>query len=196
MSLAVYCVIGAIGGAMLGSGAGATAYTIKKKKQRTPPEPPAMAESAIAEPPEEGRRNPRPVRHEVFGVPTRYFTSNSEFYVPLTRLEEYLQWDPETALFQAIVARIDVFIGQHLLLASGKSVSGVAIPVEAQKIRNDVMRALREIVDFSDAERKSTMKRAAMTELVSEIQKLLDGNITNMHRVVASRPLRASPAQP
>jgi len=205
---------------MLGSGAGATAYAVKKKKiaaadaaapssllplpsagnaaLRPPPAAAAAAtndddDAAVAD--DSIRvRNPRPAKHQMFGVPTRYFTSGSEFYVPLTRLEEYLQWDPETALFQAIVSRIDVFVGQHLLLASGKAISGIAIPVEAQKIRNDIIRALSEIVEFSHTERKAEMKRTAMLELVDEIKKLLDGNIANMHKVVASRPLRASPA--
>lgn len=196
-------------GAMLGLGVGAaTGYGVSRalKKQHTqvktplpeltdedasnidfsatqsPAEPEKVAEADAPKPGKEGT-------HDLFGTTTHYLTRNSEFFAPLDRFYQMLQFKEEKDAFVSVVTSLDNLLGMEILLNARTPVAAAAIPSLAQRTRNKIKAGLRIIVQFSDEKRPSPTKKGAMQSIVDDMLKTIDEIIKGLHRTIAAAPM-------
>lgn len=201
-------------GAMLGLGAGAAAgYGVSRVISKEKPHVPAIEaeqdekEASVLEPlvgnadaPSNTEASPTPKidqpsasakgkTHNIFDTTTHYLTQNSEFFTPLDRLSQYLQFKEEKDTLSVVVRDLDCILGMEILLNTRTPVAAVAIPSIAQKTRNRVKASLGVIVQFSNEERPSETKRGSMQEIADDIMKTVDEIIQGLHQTVAAAPI-------
>ena len=195
-------------GAMLGLGFGAaTGYGVSRvlRKQQPPIETPLpeLTEGDAAETtpsnvqsPElkkvSGTDAPKPVgkgTHVLFETTTHYLTRNSEFFAPLDRFYQMLQFKEEKDAFVSVVTALDNLLGMETLLNARTPVAAAAIPSLAQRTRNKIKAGLHIIVQFSDEKRPSPTKKGAMQSIVDDMLKTIDEIIKGLHQTIAAAPM-------
>lgn len=127
--------------------------------------------------------------HDIFSVKTHYLTRNSEFYTPLDRFATFLQFAEERASFQRVVEAIDNLLGMEVLLNTQDPISATAIPVVAQKARNQAKELLTSIVQFSQEQRPSPSKKKDMETIRDEMTQIMDEILQGMHQTIAAVPV-------
>lgn len=128
-------------------------------------------------------------KHTVFDTASHYLTTNSEFYTPLDRFYNMLQFKEEREAFGEIVVAVDGLMGMEILLNARSPVTAAKIPSVAQRARNKAKQAFAAIVEFSHEQRPSQTKRSTMQELADSMLKIMDEIITAMHQTIAAAPI-------
>lgn len=160
------------------------AVTFPKRPSVEDP-PPA---TTTASPPAVAKK--RKGKHTVFDINTHYFTTNTEFYVMLSRFYEYVMFPEEKEAFAVAVQRIDNLLGLDILIHAREPMSKAAIPSIAQSNRNEALRQLKWIVENQNEQRPSTTKHEAMTTMLTDITTAMDQIVNDMSRLVALQPVR------
>jgi len=185
---------GAAVGLAVGSLAGfGVSRIVQNHRRRQPPSAPAIADTPGAAKPPADRPMAAAAQskgaHEVFSVKTHYLTRNSEFYTPLDRFATFLQFAEERASFQRVIEAIDNLLGMEVLLNTQDPVSATAIPVVAQKARNQAKELLTSIVQFSQEQRPSPSKKKDMETIRDEMTQIMDEILQGMHQTIAAVPV-------
>lgn len=133
--------------------------------------------------------------HEFFDTKTRYLTTSNEFYVPLDRFYMYLMFDEEKEAFKQLVSAIDDLVGLEEMITARKPVMITAIPTLAQRARNEAKRLMEVIIAFNDSARPSSIKKAKMETLKTDIVLIMDEIVVQTHTTLAARPVGGQVAE-
>ena len=165
------------------SGSPSGSKTPSKTPSKTAPQ------SVSKSPPAETVAAPKKGKHDIYGIGTHYLTSNSEFYTPLTRFHDFLQFKEEREAFADLVVAIDGILGMEILLNARTPMTAAQIPTVAQRARNMARLALKAIIDFSQEQRPSATKQSTMKSVGTSILTVIDEIITGMYRTIAAEPI-------
>ena len=194
----LFVAAGAAIGAGVGAAAGFGISRMTARRAAPPSEPDRSPAATPLEGPEEPDGGPKALpspqpasaaKHVVFDVGTYYLTTNSEFYTPLDRFYNMLQFKEERIAFADIVVAIDGILGMEILLNARNPITAAQIPKVAQRARNKAKQALYAIIDFSDERRPSPTKKSTMRDLAESMLKVIDEIILQMHTTIAAEPI-------
>ena len=149
----------------------------------------SISPPATAPPPEPTVATPKKSKHTVFDSGTYYLTPNSEFFTPLSRFYNLMQFQEEREAFKNVIVAIDGILGMEILLNARAPVTAAQIPGVAQRARNQAKQALQAIIDFSHEQRPSETKRGSMKELGNSLLTVIDEIIADMHKTIAAAPI-------
>lgn len=200
-------ILGGVVGSLMGGGVGVGAGLLMRRKKRGGGAKDAKKATAAAvtetkapapSGPSSAAPNTDPVpqgnlktRYEVLGTATRFLsTGNAEWYTPLLRFEEMLQWDVERTELAKAIYHFDRAIGlQGLVSRKESSIPRPTLPSVAAEAVARGLATLKVIVDFSHEQRPSSLKRESMMAIVKELEQTGDLLLENMERAVAALPL-------
>lgn len=193
MALHMFLGAGAGVGALVGAGAGYFLHQQKhltKKGAAVLPNAANKAPEALTSTPSKPKTTTKgKVAQELFGVQVTNLTTSSEFYTMLVRFETYLQFKEEREMFKFAVEHVDNLLAMDALLHGRNPVARAALPNLAETARRKVIRALNDIIDFSNEERPSPTKKENMTTIKDEINNELLAIVKDMNRALAAQPI-------
>ena len=164
------------------------------------PEPAPVREPEPAPAPPEPRPEPEPeldrgtleemgFRNEVLGVKTRYLDQSSDLYLAINRFHVYIQFSEERVLLSEAISLMDDLMGSACLMMSPDAIRIAAMPRLAHKLAVQASHLLRAIGEFSQSQRPSPTKQAAMQQITKEIEGELDTIVKQMERGLAQIPI-------
>lgn len=140
------------------------------------------------EPEPEPKQQPagKEAKFHVLGTRTRYLTERHPLHDPLYMLKNRLVKAEERQMFHEAVADIDNILALVAVLSGGQVSSVADVPEIAMVFNTRAQRLLRAIVEFSATTMPSETKKQDMSNLVSDIAKMLDDTVRNMQRTLAA----------